>query len=86
VLLAHGSADRITSPQETWAFAERAREITDVAVIEVRGGEHTMLRRAALWHEIAAEFCRVALDLPLNPTEVSAAVGGGPGSPPRTVL
>ena len=45
VLLVHGTADRITSPAETWAYAERARPVTTVATIEVRGGEHTMLRR-----------------------------------------
>ena len=86
VLLAHGTADRITSPQETWAYAGRAREVAEVAVIEVRDGEHTMLRRAALWHEIAADFCRLALHLPTDPTDVSAAVAWHPGDPPRAVL
>ncbi len=28
VLLAHGTADHITSPGETWAYAERARSVT----------------------------------------------------------
>jgi pimeloyl-ACP methyl ester carboxylesterase len=86
VLLAHGTADRITSPQETWAYAGRAREVTEVAVIDVRGGEHTMLRRAALWHEIAADFCRLALHLSTDPTDVSAAIAWHPGDPPRAVL
>lgn len=86
VLLAHGTADHITSPRESWAYAGRAREVTEVAVIEVRDGEHTMLRRAALWHEIAADFCRLALHLPTDPTEVSAAVAWRPGDPPHAVL
>jgi pimeloyl-ACP methyl ester carboxylesterase len=86
VLLAHGTSDRITSPQETWAYAGRAREVTEVAVIEVRDGEHTMLRRAALWHEIAADFCRLALHLPTDPTDVSAAVSWHPGDPAHAVL
>ena len=64
VLLAHGTADRITSPAETWAYAERARSVTKVATIEVRDGEHTMLRRGALWHRLAVEFSRLALGLP----------------------
>jgi pimeloyl-ACP methyl ester carboxylesterase len=64
VLLAHGTADRITSPPETWAYAERARSVTEVATIEVRDGEHTMLRRGALWHRLALEFSRLALGLP----------------------
>jgi pimeloyl-ACP methyl ester carboxylesterase len=74
VLLAHGTADRITSPAETWAYAERARSVTEVATIEVRDGEHTMLRRGALWHRLAVEFSRLALGLPAaGPTEVAAA-------------
>ena len=64
VLLAHGTADRITSPEETWAYAERARSVTRTATIEVLGGEHTMLRRAALWHRLAVEFSRLSLGLP----------------------
>lgn len=64
VLLAHGTADRVTSPAQTWSYAERARSVTDVAVIEIRGGEHTMLWRAPLWHRLAVEFSRVSLGLP----------------------
>jgi pimeloyl-ACP methyl ester carboxylesterase len=74
VLLAHGTADRITSPPETWAYAERARSVTEVATIEVRDGEHTMLRRGALWHRLALEFSRLALGLPsAGPGEVERA-------------
>ena len=67
VLLAHGTADGITSPAETWAFAERARAVTAVTAIEVRDGDHPMLRRARLWHAIAAEFARAALGLAMDP-------------------
>jgi alpha-beta hydrolase superfamily lysophospholipase len=63
VLLAHGTADTITSPAETWAFVKRAREFTTVTAIEVRDGDHPMLRRARLWHAIAAEFARSAVGL-----------------------
>ncbi len=61
VLLAHGTADSITSPAETWAFLEQARAVTEVAAVELRDGDHPMLRRARLWHAIAAEFARAAL-------------------------
>jgi pimeloyl-ACP methyl ester carboxylesterase len=64
VLLVHGNADKITSPSETWAYAERARTLGKVAAIEVVNGEHAMLRRAHLWHSIAAEFTLVSLALP----------------------
>lgn len=73
VLLAHGTADRVTPPVETWAYAERARPVTDVAVIEVRSGEHTMLWRAPLWHRLAADFSRLSLGLPAAPGEVAKA-------------
>jgi hypothetical protein len=46
ILLAHGNADRVTRPADTWAFAERAGPVTDVTAIEIRTGEHAMLRRA----------------------------------------
>jgi hypothetical protein len=73
VLLVHGDADHITSPRETWAYAERARAVTQTATIEVLGGEHTMLRRAPLWHRLAVEFCRLSLGLPMRPGDVAAA-------------
>ncbi|MFY9848367.1 MAG: alpha/beta fold hydrolase, partial [Trebonia sp.] len=49
VLLAHGDRDKITRPRDTWAFAERAREVTRVTAIEVGADGHAMLRRAGLW-------------------------------------
>jgi pimeloyl-ACP methyl ester carboxylesterase len=73
VLLAHGTADRVTAPAQTWAYAERARSVTDVAVIEVRSGEHTMLWRAPLWHRLAAEFSRLSLGLPADAGKVTKA-------------
>jgi hypothetical protein len=45
-----------------------------------------MLRRAGLWHQIAAEFTRLAFQLPASATEVSAAVAGPSGDLHRTVL
>ena len=74
VLLVHGTSDRITSPAETWAFVERARAVTKVAAVEVRDGDHPMLRRARLWHALAAEFVRAALGLPPADQVLAAAV------------
>src|ERR1700722_640235 len=34
ILLVHGDADHVTSPGETWAYAERARAVTQTATIE----------------------------------------------------
>jgi predicted esterase len=91
VLVAHGTADAVTNPQETWAYVERARAVTQVAAIEVRDGDHPMLRRARLWHAIAAEFARAALELPAGSGaagagSVAAAVATIAWEPPRTVL
>jgi dienelactone hydrolase len=84
VLLVHGTSDGITSPAETWAFAERARAVTEVTAVEVRGGDHAMLRRARLWHALAAEFARAALGLPAADRVLAAAVTAT--AAPRTVL
>ncbi|MGH3235761.1 MAG: alpha/beta fold hydrolase [Streptosporangiaceae bacterium] len=84
VLVAHGASDGITSPDETWAFVERARAVTQVAAIEVRDGDHPMLRRARLWHAIAAEFARVALGLEAG--SLAAAVARTAEDPPRTIV
>ena len=91
MLVAHGTADGITNPLDTWAYVERARLVTQVAAIEVRDGDHPMVRRARLWHAIAAEFARAALELP------AGSKTGGAGSvttpvtttawePPHTIL
>jgi dienelactone hydrolase len=74
LLLAHGSADRITRPADTWAYADRARDVSDVSVIEIRGGDHPMIRRALLWHGIAAQFTRVSFGLPAGGGEAAVAI------------
>jgi len=86
ILLAHGTADRITRPADTWAFAERAGSVTDVTSIEIRDGEHAMLRRARLWHSIAAEFTRSALQLPVSPGDMNAVLSRTTEAAHRTVL
>jgi hypothetical protein len=74
VLLAHGSADTVTDPGDTWAYAGCARVVTSVTALEIRGGDHPMLRRANLWHAVAAEFARVSFGLPAGPGPAAAAV------------
>jgi len=85
VLVAHATADSITSPADTWAYVERARTVTRVAAIEVRHGDHPMLRRARLWHAIAAEFARSAFGLPPGADPALAAAVKA-AAEPRTVL
>jgi dienelactone hydrolase len=74
VLLVHGSADKIVDPGDTWAYAERARAVASVTVLEIGGGDHAMLRRAQLWHAIAAEFVRFSFGLPAGSEPTAAAV------------
>jgi pimeloyl-ACP methyl ester carboxylesterase len=85
ILLAHGSADAVTSPAETWAYAERARALTSVTEIEVRAGEHSMLWRAPLWHALAAAFVCLALGLPA-PSGPAASALATASQTRRTVL
>lgn len=65
LLVAHGTRDRVTDPRASAAFAERAREAgVQVSYVEVRGDGHPMLRRAPLWHALAAQFVVGALTAP----------------------
>ena len=86
VLLAHGTADRITRPADTWLYAERARLVTDVTALEVRGGEHTLLRRAQLWHRIAGDFCRGSFGMATGAGVAADALRATAGDRHRTVL
>ncbi len=57
VLLVHGTADRMTDPMLTRAFADRlAAAGGAVSLVRVQDGRHAMLRRPRLWHELAAQF------------------------------
>jgi pimeloyl-ACP methyl ester carboxylesterase len=85
ILLAHGTADAVTSPADTWVYAERARAVTSVTEIEVRTGEHTMLWRAPLWHGLAAAFTCLSLGIP-TPSGSAAAAVADARPPQRTVV
>jgi pimeloyl-ACP methyl ester carboxylesterase len=63
VLLVHGDQDHVTSAAQTWAYADRARSVTEVTTAEVPGGDHAMLRHAAQWHRLAAEFACATLSV-----------------------
>jgi pimeloyl-ACP methyl ester carboxylesterase len=86
ILLVHASVDRTCSPAETWAYAERARSLGQVATIEVRHGDHAMLRRARLWHAVAAEFAQVALGQAGKPGPVADAFARAAAGQPRAAL
>jgi pimeloyl-ACP methyl ester carboxylesterase len=57
LLVAHGTADRVTSSEESRRYADRARAAgVEVTYAPLAGGEHTMLRRAPRWHALATDF------------------------------
>jgi pimeloyl-ACP methyl ester carboxylesterase len=86
VLLVQASADGITRPEDTWAYAERARSVAEVMTVEIRNGDHAMLRRAGLWHRVAAEFVCSVLRLPGRGGHVAEVLRTTSTDPRRAVL
>jgi dienelactone hydrolase len=76
LLIVHGEHDRITDPGASAGFARRARAVADVSYVEMSGTEHAMLRRAAVWHELAATFTAATVldEPPTGMTDVSNVV------------
>jgi alpha-beta hydrolase superfamily lysophospholipase len=57
VLVVHGLDERVTSPQESRTWAERARpEARSVAYVSLRRSGHAMLRRSRLWTALTTGF------------------------------
>lgn len=57
LLIAHGDADRITSPGGSATFARSAEPVAEsVTYIRIEGERHAMLRRASVWHELTTGF------------------------------
>ncbi|HEX4360464.1 MAG TPA: alpha/beta fold hydrolase [Pseudonocardia sp.] len=75
VLIAHGDRDRLTDPSESYAYAVRAREVTDrVCRFEVRGDGHALLRRHRDWSSLVRRFVLGELGVePVDP-EIAAAL------------
>jgi hypothetical protein len=86
ILVAHASGDMVTRPADTWAYAGRARQVSEVTAIEIRGSEHGMVRRAGLWHQLAAEFTRAALRLPAGDQRIRKLLDQTDAVPDRFVL
>ncbi|TNC22994.1 alpha/beta hydrolase [Amycolatopsis alkalitolerans] len=62
VLIAHGTLDHITSPAESYAYAERARAVAARLVrFELMSEEHAMLLRPFAWNRLVREFVLDAL-------------------------
>lgn len=57
VLLAHGTLDRVTPPEDSHAFAVRAAAVAArLARFEIVSDGHAMLGRPGLWSRLVAEF------------------------------
>ncbi|HEV2779274.1 MAG TPA: alpha/beta fold hydrolase [Actinophytocola sp.] len=62
VLIAHGDRDTTTSPDASYAYAERAKLVTpDVCRFDIRDGDHAMMRRARMWTLLVRRFVLGAL-------------------------
>lgn len=62
VLLVHGNRDRMTSARGSAAVASRLQAAGIAAsFVEVTDETHAMLRRAKLWHDLAAGFMAATL-------------------------
>jgi dienelactone hydrolase len=86
LLLVHGTADRVTSPAMTWQYARAVRDVAAVGAIAVGGGDHAMLRRARLWHGLAAEFTGLALGVPARDGALRDVVAAGQPAGGRVTL
>jgi acetyl esterase/lipase len=76
LLLAHGTADRVTDPDKTAELAGKlAAEGGDVELVEYAGARHSMLFPARPWHDMVASFMLRTLLAPAL---------GGPTGPIRS--
>lgn len=74
LLLAHGTADRITDPGKTTELAEKlAAAGGDVELVRYAGARHAMLFPARPWHEMVARFMVRTLLTPVPEGPIVAA-------------
>lgn len=74
LVFAHARADRVTTPGESLRMAAAARAAgAEVCRYVLPGGDHTMLRYAAVWHCLTARASCALLGLAPPPPEASAA-------------
>lgn len=60
IVIAHGDADRLTSPAASAAYAGRI----GASYVPVPGEAHALLRRPVFWTRLVTAFVRSALDVP----------------------
>jgi predicted alpha/beta-hydrolase family hydrolase len=74
VLIAHGDRERYTDPAESYAYALRAKRMTDrTARFELPGAGHYMLHRAGAWQSLVRRFVLGSLGIePEDPVITNA--------------
>jgi alpha-beta hydrolase superfamily lysophospholipase len=84
VLVVHGTADSVTSPRETWEWAEQARPLAGrLLYVRVGGSGHALLRRARLWTDLAVGWTLTSLGLdPSVGRAASQVLGAAAGGAP----
>ena len=61
ILFVHGSRDRIADPERSAALARDLGREAEVTYVCVEGGKHAMLRRGAVFGDLAAKFAALTL-------------------------
>jgi pimeloyl-ACP methyl ester carboxylesterase len=75
VLIAHGNRERLTDPAESFAYAVRARRVTDrVCRFDVHGDGHAMLRRRRDWSSLVRRFVLAELGIEPEDPEITNAL------------
>lgn len=75
VLIAHGDQERMTDPGESYAYAVRAKRVTDrVCRFDVHGDGHAMLKRARDWHSLVCRFVLAEMGIEPPDPEITNAL------------
>ena len=78
LLIAHGTADRVTSPRASVRYAERARAVAArVDLVLVAAEMHAMVLRWPTWQRLTTAYVLDLLGLAPLPARVAAAVERG---------
>lgn len=75
-VIAHGTADRMTSPPASLAYAQRLRMSGATVVrLELGGGRHALLDKPLLWHRLAVSVSLALVGEGAFPPALLAALG-----------
>jgi Lysophospholipase len=87
VLIAHGDRERWTDPHESYAYAVRAKQITNrVCRFDVHGAGHFMISRAGDWRSLVRRFVLGVTGIEPEDPEIANALRQPAPSGLRTAL